>query len=173
MNTLLKLILLAIIAVLIAVALDNAKAGHVIILINSYRLDLSLIGGIILILITFIVLYYLVSIISGIERLPEVLKLWSKNYVAGRKRKYLELAIISFLAHDYKKSYKVAKRVINNENTTAAEFIALCIALESAHAVKNNDKSSLIKSLNQYNGRRYKLVKQVVLGSKSLQPIQK
>lgn len=165
MKTLLKFILLAVIAVLIAVAIDNAKTGHVIIFINNYRLDFSLISGIIVGIITFIVLYYLISIISGIEHLPAALTLWSKNYVAGRKRKYLELAIISFLAHDYKKSYKVAKRVINNKNTTDAEFIALCIALESAHAVKNNDKESLIKELDKYEGRRYKSAKQAIVSN--------
>lgn len=163
MKTLLKFILIAILAVLIAIAVNNAKTGHVIIFLNSYRLDFSLISGIILILLTFIVLYYLFSVISGIEKIPELISSWSKNYALNRRRKYLNLAMISFLGHDYKKSYKIAKRVITYKNTTDEEFIALKIAIDSSHVIKNNDKEQLIVELDKYNGRRYKLAKKAAL----------
>lgn len=163
MKTLLKFILIAILAVLIAIAVNNAKTGHIIIFVSSYRLDFSLISGIILIILTCIVLYYAFSIISGIEQIPELISSWSKKYTLNRRRKYLNLAMISFLAHDYKKAYKIAKRVITYKNTTDEEFIALKIAIDSSHVIKNNDKEHLIVELDKYNGRRYKLAKKSVL----------
>lgn len=165
MKILLKMITFILVAVLLAILLSSIKTGHVIIFVWHYRLDLSLISLFLMILLVFLILYYLISIIGGLQSLPDSIKSWSKRYFSNRRHKYLEVAIISFLAKNYKKSYKSALKVLDNniQNKTTDKFIALCIAIETADAAKNSNKDVLIKEFSQYDSRNYKSAKDTIL----------
>lgn len=79
MKILFKIMIFAVIAIVFAMAMNEVKAGHVIIFISDYRLDFSLISLFLIIILTFIVLYYLINILLGLQNLSARVKSWTKS----------------------------------------------------------------------------------------------
>lgn len=158
-----KIIFFAVIAILFAIAMNSMKSGHVIIFVANYRLDFSLISLFLILFLILLILYYLINIVSGLQNLPSAVKLWFNAYTTNKRHKYLNAAIISFLAKDYKKTHKIALKAIDKsmKNQTSDKFIALCLAAETANDTQN--RHFLVDELSRYDTRNYKLAKEVII----------
>jgi uncharacterized protein HemY len=108
-----------------------------------------------------IILYYLINIVLSLQNLPGDIKSWFSKYKVNQKHKYLNLALISFFAKDYKKAHKIALKIIDTNTQTMDTFIALCVALETTISTNNND--DLIKALDKYNTYNYRLAKKEII----------
>ena len=150
-------------AILIAFALNSIETGHVIIFMGSYRLDLSLIATLIMILIIFLVLYYLLNALGGLRKLPNIIKSWFYNYSAKKRQKQLELTMMYYFADEHAKAYKSASRLIESmKDKTNARFLALCIAVETSDKTETTTTKKLYHELNSYGARKYKLIRKIM-----------
>lgn len=163
MKIVFKLIIFALIAILFAIAINSIRAGHVIIFVADYRLDFSLVGLCLILIFSVLILYYVMNVVLGLQNLPRGIRLWFNAYISNRRHKYLNSAMISFLAKDYKKAHKIALKAIdkNTKNKTADKFIALCLAAGTANDTQNN--SFLLEELSRYDTRNYKLAKEIII----------
>ena len=78
MRIIIKLFIVAILAILAAIYSNNGP-GHVIILAGDYRVDMSLLSLCIGILLLFILVYYLIRFWVNMRRLPHNVSKWKNS----------------------------------------------------------------------------------------------
>ncbi|MCC2645035.1 MAG: hypothetical protein K0R94_813, partial [Burkholderiales bacterium] len=107
MKLVIQVVLLFIIAIVIS-TLSNYGSGHAILLIGKYRVDLSLITLLLVILMIYIISHYLFIMMGSIYNLPSKIKQRSHKISLIKSRNYFNTAATNYFLDDYQKAYTEA-----------------------------------------------------------------
>lgn len=163
MKIILKLIALIALAMLIAI-LNKIIVGQITVLTATYRLDISLVAGVLCLSIAFIVFYYLVRLISHVTRLPNTIRVWRMNNLILKSRKFLNTALMNYFEGKYKECYKNAFDSLSNQNNKDSKFLALMLAYKSAVLIHDQqDEQKAWSELNAYRNKKWDSIKHIAL----------
>lgn len=144
MKLILKIIILFSLATLVAI-LCSYGPGHVIILINKYRLDLSFTTLVLIILLAYGVLHYLFLLCGSIYHIPSGIRHYRQKMSLIRSRNYFSIAAINYFRNEYKVAYTEALRSISQDTTAYNKFPVVLLAIDAIHLMNEDDEKSLAK----------------------------
>ena len=144
--------------------LGHYGAGHVIVFISQYRLDLALSTLIIFVILLFLLIYYSIRLTININRIPNKLKQWRLKQALLQSRKYLNNAGINFVEGKYGSAYKNAMNSINKEINKDNQFLALMLGYKSCGYMRNHVKEGeLLQKIETYQEQKWQLAKYVAI----------
>jgi HemY protein len=155
----LKLLILLAVALMIAM-LSSVGPGHVILFFDKYRVDLSLTALLVIILFTFLVVYYLIRFWVNLNRLPNKIRKWRAKQALLQGRNYLNSAGIHYFEGKYGNACNNALKSTSKEINKDNKFLALMLAFKSATFMRDYEKQeALLEELNNYKDKKWQLAK--------------
>jgi uncharacterized protein HemY len=139
MKLILNFILLFVLAIIVALLLNN-YSGHVILLIGEYRIDLSFITLLAIILITYLILYYIFELLNMVYNIGYSIKRYRYKMALVKSHNYFNLATTNYFLCEYKEAYNNSLKSIKQNISIRDKFPVLLLAIEAIYKITDDDK---------------------------------
>ncbi len=127
-------LLLATVAVVLAVLLRE-NSGNVLILVNTWRVEVSLAFAVLSLVLTFIVLYVALRVLAWFTGLPLRLRAWRGRRVARQDAELLEQGWTELLEGRYAHAEKDLTKLMGRTRSGSRQVLAALSAARAAHAL--------------------------------------
>ena len=121
-------------AVVLAVVLRE-NTGHVLVLVNDWRLQVSLAFAVIAIVGFFVCLYVLIRVASWINAIPTRLRGWNSRRHVKRDQELLEQGWTELLEGRYSHAEKDLTKLFDRSKDASRQVLAALSAARAAHAL--------------------------------------
>ncbi|MCM0036236.1 MAG: protoheme IX synthesis protein [Burkholderiaceae bacterium] len=121
-------------AVVLAVVLRE-NTGHVLVLVNDWRLQVSLAFAVIAIVGFFVCLYILIRVASWINAIPTRLRGWNSRRHVKRDQELLEQGWTELLEGRYSHAEKDLTKLFDRSKDASRQVLAALSAARAAHAL--------------------------------------
>jgi HemY protein len=121
-------------AVVLAVVLRE-NTGHVLVLVNDWRLQVSLTFAVIAIVGFFVCLYVLIRVASWINAIPTRLRGWNSRRHVKRDQELLEQGWTELLEGRYSHAEKDLTKLFDRSKDASRQVLAALSAARAAHAL--------------------------------------
>lgn len=136
MRALLSVLLLAALAVAVTLG-ARYNTGYVLVVLQSYRVELSLNFLIALLLAAFVVLYLLLRVVARAVRLPSDVRRWRERRKHQRARRDLLLALRAYLEGRFERAEREANKLLGERELSG---FAAVLAARAAHELREFDR---------------------------------
>lgn len=147
MKTVIKLLLLIAVAVFAGVSLQDTS-GYVSLVVNDERRTVSLIVGVLLLVLTFFVLYIILRIISRILNAPKSIGDWREKRRTRRDLGLLERGWMGWLEGRVDVAEKDFNKLHSKTHSTQRQVLASLAAAKAAHQVNDELKRDEMLALS-------------------------
>ncbi len=127
-------LLLATVAVVLAVLLRENN-GNVLILINTWRIQVSLAFAVLALVVGFISLYVLLRVLAWFTAIPMRLRAWHGRRVVKRDHELLEQGWTELLEGRYSHAEKDLTKLLDRSQDSNRQVLAALSAARAAHAL--------------------------------------
>ena len=127
-------LLLATVAVVLAVVLRE-NSGNVLILVNTWRVEVSLTFAVLSLVVTFIVLYVALRVLAWFTGLPLRLRAWHGRRLTRKDAELLEQGWTELLEGRYAHAEKDLTKLMDRTRSTNRQVLAALSAARAAHAL--------------------------------------
>ncbi len=127
-------LVLATVAVVLAVILRE-NTGHVLVLVNNWRIQVSLPFAVLAIAASFFLLYLTVRLLSVFLGLPLSVKAWHRRRALRRDHELLEQGWTELLEGRYSHAEKDLTRLLGRSKSVNQSVLAALSAARAAHAL--------------------------------------
>jgi HemY protein len=127
-------LLLATIAVVLAVLLRE-NSGNVLILVDHWRIQVSLAFAVLALVVSFISLYIVLRLLSWFTALPLRLRNWNARRVVKRDHELLEQGWTELLEGRYSHAEKDLTKLLDRSRDNNRQVLAALSAARAAHAL--------------------------------------
>jgi len=134
MRTWFWMLLLLTAAVVLAVGLRE-NTGHVLILVNDWRLQISLAFAVICLLGVFLLLHWMLGLTAWLTGIPERVKGWSSRRQVRRDQELLEQGWTELLEGRYSHAEKDLTKLFGRSKNSSRQVLAALSAARAAHAL--------------------------------------
>lgn len=139
-------LLLATIAVALAVALRE-NTGNVLILVNTWRIQVSLAFAVIVLVGSFVALYIALRTLAWFTSIPMKLRTWREKRQSRRDHELLEQGWTELLEGRYAHAEKDLTKLIDRSHSINRQVLAALSAARAAHALGEFDRRDSLLSL--------------------------
>lgn len=146
MRTWLWTLVLLTAAVVLAVVLRE-NTGHVLVLVNDWRLQVSLAFAVVAIVVFFVCLYFLVRFASWITAIPMRVRGWNSRRHVKRDQELLEQGWTELLEGRYSHAEKDLTKLFDRSKDVSRQVLAALSASRAAHALGEFDRRDHLISL--------------------------
>lgn len=163
MGTWFKSLLLLALAVTAAVLLRRYE-GDVLVLLPDWRIQLSLGRAILLILLTFVLLYVLLRLVSWALAIPEKVRGWRQRRIQKRDMELLEQGWITLLEGRYAQAEKSLTALLDQARPQRRKVLAALSAARAADELGEFERrDSLLRSAKEAAADEESLSQAVIL----------
>lgn len=147
MKLVLQIVLLFILAIIIG-TLCSYGPGHVILLIDKYRVDLSVITLLLVILVIYLILHYIFIFFGGVYHIPARIRQYQCRRALIKSRNYFNMAATNYFQGEYQKAYNNALKSMSQNVLVTDKFPVLLLAIDALHLMGDSDKKLSAKLNN-------------------------
>ena len=126
-------------AVVLAVGLRE-NTGHVLILVNDWRVQISLAFAVVSLLVCFFLLHWLFGLTSWLTGIPGRLKGWTDSRQVRRDQELLEQGWTELLEGRYSHAEKDLTKLFGRSKNSSRQVLAALSAARAAHALGEFDR---------------------------------
>jgi HemY protein len=127
-------LLLFTLAVVLAVLLRE-NSGNVLILVNTWRVQVSLAFAVLVLVCGFIALYIAIRLLAWFTAIPERLRNWNQRRVVKRDHELLEQGWTELLEGRYSHAEKDLTKLLDRSHDANRQVLAALSAARAAHAL--------------------------------------
>ena len=127
-------LLLFTVAVVLAVLLRE-NSGNVLILVNTWRVQVSLAFAVLVLVCSFISLYILIRLLAWFTGIPERIRNWNQRRVVRRDHELLEQGWTELLEGRYSHAEKDLTKLLDRSQDSNRQVLAALSAARAAHAL--------------------------------------
>ena len=133
-------------AVVIAVGLRE-NTGHVLILVNDWRVQISLAFAVVALMALFFLLHWLLGLSSWLTGIPGRVRDWSDQRQVRREQALLEQGWTELLEGRYSHAEKDLTKLFGRSKNSSRQVLAALSAARAAHALGEFDRRDHLISL--------------------------
>lgn len=136
-------LLLLTVAVVLAVLLRE-NSGNVLILVNTWRIQVSLAFAVLVLVCGFISLYILIRLLAWFTSVPERVRNWNLRRVVKRDHELLEQGWTELLEGRYAHAEKDLTKLLDRSQDSNRQVLAALSASRAAHAMGEYGRRDLL-----------------------------
>lgn len=137
-------------AVVLAVGLRE-NTGHVLILVNDWRLQVSLAFAVVCLLGLFLLVHWLLGLTAWLTGIPERVKGWKSRRQVRRDQELLEQGWTELLEGRYSHAEKDLTKLFGRSKDSSRQVLAALSAARAAHALGEFDRRDNLIALAKDN----------------------